>query len=472
MWLYVPTPSDRAPSAPAAAVSTSDLKWQSEMLARHLWWRGKPSRAPIWLQRCKRVSWLKRLYGAMPEPSMAERGVARLIASLVESPASLTQLPASDSAKMTNAISGQPSDAFLSSPGRGVVLSKTSRECLPRPTAKRPALSGSVETYKDWVSSLRADYSARRKSARATKDNGSSFSQWPTAKAMTGGANSKRDQRPGTGGPELQEAAENWPTATARDWKDTGNLENVPENGLLGRVAANWATPQARDQMPPHTLERVAAMKALGHGMRNLNDEAIMWSTPRIVAGSYTRDQGQVGAERLTLEGEAKQWQTPSVADTTGGRMTRSGNRNNELLLKGQAASFPQDQTTAMAGGGNSATMALAAYRRYRATTDSELRFERLWMLRQSIRTRGKGWTRTEPVPFVRPAFRRQLNPIFVEWLMGWQRHWTMLSHGSAPTDCACSETASSRYRQLMQSALSQLGSPPKAQPVQRSLFA
>ena len=27
-----------------------------------------------------------------------------------------------------------------------------------------------------------------------------------------------------------------WPTPTSRDWKDTGNINNVPENGLLGRV--------------------------------------------------------------------------------------------------------------------------------------------------------------------------------------------------------------------------------------------
>jgi len=30
-----------------------------------------------------------------------------------------------------------------------------------------------------------------------------------------------------------------WPTPTARDWKDTGNLSNVPENGLLGRFFKN-----------------------------------------------------------------------------------------------------------------------------------------------------------------------------------------------------------------------------------------
>ena len=30
-----------------------------------------------------------------------------------------------------------------------------------------------------------------------------------------------------------------WPTPTARDWKDVGDLSNVPENGLLGRVYKN-----------------------------------------------------------------------------------------------------------------------------------------------------------------------------------------------------------------------------------------
>lgn len=30
-----------------------------------------------------------------------------------------------------------------------------------------------------------------------------------------------------------------WPTPTARDWKDTGDLSNVPENSLLGRVYKN-----------------------------------------------------------------------------------------------------------------------------------------------------------------------------------------------------------------------------------------
>ena len=57
---------------------------------------------------------------------------------------------------------------------------------------------------------------------------------------------------------------------------------------VLGRPTAEtacglWPTPQARDHMPAHTPEYVAAKKALGHGMANLNDvvAAALWATPR-----------------------------------------------------------------------------------------------------------------------------------------------------------------------------------------------
>lgn len=48
-------------------------------------------------------------------------------------------------------------------------------------------------------------------------------------------------------GMPLAIAAKAWPRPTTRDWKDTGNLENMPENFLLGRVAANWSSPRASD---------------------------------------------------------------------------------------------------------------------------------------------------------------------------------------------------------------------------------
>ena len=113
-----------------------------------------------------------------------------------------------------------------------------------------------------------------------------------------------------------------WPTPTTRDWKDGGNPNvNVPENALLGRVVwqagwptpqasdgsgggqakralnpersndlmdfvmlAGWPTPQARDHFPAHTPEYIAAKKAQGHGMQNLNDYAAMTGPARLTA--------------------------------------------------------------------------------------------------------------------------------------------------------------------------------------------
>jgi hypothetical protein len=38
-------------------------------------------------------------------------------------------------------------------------------------------------------------------------------------------------------------ARESWGTPTARDWKDTGDMTNVPENGLLGRQVGGSLNP-------------------------------------------------------------------------------------------------------------------------------------------------------------------------------------------------------------------------------------
>lgn len=275
--------------------------------------------------------------------------------------------------------------------------------------------------------------------------NDVSSSQWPTATTMLSGERTdpsvfkarqkrmKERHRGNTGngcGPDLAMVARMWGTPTTRDWKDgASDLTNVPENGLLGRMAANWSTPRAsdaekggpnqsfgaggtplpaqaaqwstptaRDFMPAHTEEYIAAKKAEGHGMSNLNDQV-------------------------------DKWQTPSVADTQGGRMTRSADRSNELLLKGQA------EATSL------------------ASILPDL----------PISTVGEESSH----------IRRSLNPLFVEWLMGWLRGWTLLALTPPTSNAyACSATELFLWKRRMRSALLQLGLPPEAAPAQQSLFA
>jgi hypothetical protein len=51
-------------------------------------------------------------------------------------------------------------------------------------------------------------------------------------------------------------------------------------------MVQNWATPQAHDAQGPKTPEQIAAMRAKGHGVKNLN-EMVTWPTP-----SASCDQG------------------------------------------------------------------------------------------------------------------------------------------------------------------------------------
>jgi hypothetical protein len=148
------------------------------------------------------------------------------------------------------------------------------------------------------------------------------------------------------------------------------------------------------------------------------------WPTPT------ERDHRSVYASDVTraknsrpLSEAVGMWATPTVADTEGGRANRSGRRSGELLLRGQAKAgrFHQGHTTA-SNGADSLPSGLI------------------------------------------------LNPLFVEWLMGWPAGFTMTLSASASTGCASSEMAWFRWRRLMRSELSRLASPP-AFPAQLDLF-
>ena len=196
--------------------------------------------------------------------------------------------------------------------------------------------------------------------------------------------------------------------------------------------------------------------------------QATKWQTPRVSMGAYTRDNGDPDKERLSLDGQARRgkwptpqahdsmtpktpeqidrmrreakpragggppgvsnlnevasmWCTPSVAISTGGQSSRSGDRQGEELLTGQARS-------------------LFTHLDPMTSTDGEP---------------------SSPSDPSSPPL--SLNPFFVGWLMG----WTV----PASTNSGFSEMGSFRWRALMRSALSRIALPPAAPPVQTDLF-
>ncbi len=187
----------------------SASNWQCQALAASCSWRGRPSPPATWSQRCNKVSWVRLLYGAMSPPSTAALGVASWMASLAASRASRIASPENGLAKMTNAISGPTRAGSSSSPAPGSSLSRTSGASY-----RQAAPNGYGETFADLASTWRQDCSRRQRSARAMSASAGLPSQWPTAKALSGGANSKRQER-GAGGPDLQEVAIQWPTPSS-----------------------------------------------------------------------------------------------------------------------------------------------------------------------------------------------------------------------------------------------------------------
>ncbi len=181
-----------------------------------------------------------------------------------------------------------------------------------------------------------------------------------------------------------------WGTPTARDWKDgdTSQLD-VPENGLLGRMAANWPTPRSKED------------------------------------GEYQYSRGDKTKPVPTLSGAAQNWPTPtslSFADSHQPGNSKSYNETMALAEKVSLASALPDRPISTVGEESS-------------------------------------------------HIRRALNPLFVEWLMGWPRGWTSLAlTPPASSDSECSATAFIRWKRHMCSALLQLGLPDD-QPVQQSLF-
>ena len=291
MWLYVPTPSPASPPAPEEADWISPLNWRSQALALSCTWRGKHSPPRTWSRRLKRVSWLRRLSTAMPEPSQADDFVASWISSTAASLASLTPLLEPNSARPTAEISGRRADEPSSSRAPGRSSSRTSPACS---TPVAPSAYG--VSFDALASTWRQDCSRRARLARPTSDSASSSSGWPTPFGQL--HNDGED-------PVSFHARR----ALLKEKHGNGNGAGLP----LAVAAKTWATPVAADSGEKVTL---------------------------------------VSSQNRCLLREAAFWSTPAVADVEGGRKTRSGSRSGELLLNGQAIrlSSLQDPETSPPG--------------------------------------------------------------------------------------------------------------------------
>jgi hypothetical protein len=244
-------------------------------------------------------------------------------------------------------------------------------------------------TFDHWVTALRLACLQRRKSARRIGANG--CSSWHTPNVPNGG----RVNPLGTS-----------PTGMTPDGKKR-------QVGLENQAVQIWPTPKASAGGSEQGKQSPTGF--------NLKTAVMIWPTPRANPNSDRQTKptpSQIKGEHglnLAMVAVQSSWPTPR---TCAGK--RSSGSNRAELVNSWAMPTTRD------------------WKDGTATSDVETN---CLLGRQAPRSMNDG----NKCPLT-------LNPLFVEWLMGWPINWTIASTG-----CGCAATALFRWRRLMRSELSRL---------------
>lgn len=384
-------------SAPDTEASTLDLRELSATCARSLTVRGKQPPSNSFSRAWKAGNLMRLQSGLICDPSRGQRFLTEWTSSLVATPASPSAQQASDSELKTSGTSGQPSQMAFAFCDPESASSRTSRDTSPLGCEKL------LQSWKDSVTARRGEYSARLKLAHRTSVNGCS----------------------------------SWPTAKARDWKDTTgcSLDAMNPDGthrnrrdrLVGAIAAEMHG-QAAPANPSTHGSRPESLPT--PDATNAND-GVPWEkfhasmmerraqVKKAVAEGKTK-QGSGRSPNLAASVQNPQWATPKCQDSRNPGLTNC-KVGSTLHLGTQAARLEQwatPQTRDNRSGGAE-------------RWDNP---ERSRNLNDQIASQTKQ--------------NAKLNPRWVEALMGLPIGWVMASCASpvtiAPTSFGCWATESS----------------------------
>jgi len=285
----------------------------SQICEKSLTWRGKDSLSRTWLQRWKRESWMQHLSSRTLRPSHTESFVDAWTSSLEDSRVSHSQLLESVKLLKTPDTSSPTSQTELESANLELFSLKTYKESsVARQPTESQFSSMSSEHWKDWVIEQRQEYSQRKKSARLIRESESTSLGWQTPTTMdiertpegmekrkayresigrkyvegclteqvknwstptvmdTANIQKPRKKNPSGGQkPPLCQEVKNWPTASARDWKDTPGMSKERDGKALGRV----------DQLPRAVYHYDGLQDQANPNKSGKSQES--WGTPR-----------------------------------------------------------------------------------------------------------------------------------------------------------------------------------------------
>ena len=265
--------------APGTEALTSDSAELSQICAQSLMRRSKPSPAKTYLREWKAGNLMRLRSGAISSPSLGQSFLAWWTFSLGATPASHLAQPESEQEQTTQDTFGRLSQVAFKFYDPDCASSRTWKDTLALDSER------SLQIWKALVTKRRGEYSRRLNAVRRTSESECS----------------------------------SWPTATTRDYKDTGDMSQsmVRKDGkkrmdTLGRVIQvnlsthgsrpeSWLTPRANE--PAADANFVARNADRGeHCHVSLTSQAKAWATPRA-----EMDSGAHRGKPDTLHSQMKQ---------------------------------------------------------------------------------------------------------------------------------------------------------------------
>jgi hypothetical protein len=442
--------------APGTEALISDSDEFSPVAEQSLMWRSKPSQSRTWSQRWKRENWIKHLSGRTLKRSRQNNFTDWWTSSLEATRANRSVPPVNDSEPKTQDTSGRFCEEQFELFDQVESSLKTSKDTYRLDSPRYSAI------WTKMVIEQRGEYLARRNAARATRENEcSSMENWPTAAArdwkdspgpwMYDAVNPDGTERNRTD--QLARAVyhQQWPTPTARDHKDSG--ENVDYKKLakkhkLAGAVQSWPTPT--------TAEAQKIPNVANYGQKGLSNHPAIRGLP--------------DREKLRKSGKnPEQWPTPNTMDVLPPRpneklaeenRTRGGRKNRQALSNlREAVQSPKYQNwpTPKAGdpgsrkpGTGGKVLAEEAQKNPEqwATPRAASAMAATITENQVDRSTRRGNGNLEEQQH--QSVGQKLNPNWVEQLMGVPAAWTQLpTHWLTEwTDFDSSETALSRIQQ------------------------
>ena len=244
--------------------SISDCPDVFEGLTLSLMWRGKRSRPDAWRKRWKRAAWIKRLFSRTFDHSRSADFVDWWTSLVADSRVNHSQALDSEKEPKILDTCGPRSNEDSESAYHESLFSKTlTGFSTPNPRAITAFSTMSSATWENWVTEQQRLGLVREKSGRLTGDDGGSFSEfatptakgnqlspsmkkhpgcaalWPTPTAqMSPESKESKLKRGNNSGVNLAEMVKDWPTPSARDWKDTPGMSSVrPDRAGAARKA-------------------------------------------------------------------------------------------------------------------------------------------------------------------------------------------------------------------------------------------